>query len=63
MIFARGNRYMAGAGWFLLDGILTVLLSLFLLFHQAFTTADAAPDLRNVAAVLRRQQIRQSLLS
>lgn len=37
VIFARGNRYMAGAGWFLLDGILTVLLSLFLLFHQAFT--------------------------
>lgn len=37
VIFAKGNRYMAGAGWFLLDGILTVLLSLFLLFHQAFT--------------------------
>ena len=37
VIFAKGNRYMAGAGWFLADGILTVLLSLFLLFHQAFT--------------------------
>ena len=37
IIFARGNRYMAGSGWFLADGILTVLLSLFLLFHQAFT--------------------------
>ena len=37
VIFAKGNRYMVGSGWFLLDGILTVLLSLFLLFHQAFT--------------------------
>ena len=37
VIFAKGNRYMAGSGWFLADGILTVLLSLFLLFHQTFT--------------------------
>lgn len=37
VVFARGSRYMVGSGWFLLDGILTVLLSLFLLFHQAFT--------------------------
>ena len=37
VIFARGNGNMIGAGWFLADGILTVLLSLFLLFHQAFT--------------------------
>ena len=37
VIFAKGNRYMAGSGWFLADGILTVLFSLFLLFHQAFT--------------------------
>lgn len=37
VIFAKANRFMAGAGWFLADGILTVLLSLFLLFHQAFT--------------------------
>ena len=29
---------MAGAGWFLVDGILTVLLSLFILFNQWFTT-------------------------
>lgn len=37
VIFAKCNRYMIGAGWFLADGILTVLLSLFLLFHQTFT--------------------------
>ena len=37
VIFAVGNRYMAGAGWFLVDGILTVLLSLFILFNQWFT--------------------------
>ena len=37
VIFVKGNGNMAGAGWFLADGILTVLLSLFLLFHQAFT--------------------------
>ena len=37
VIFAAGNRYMAGAGWFLVDGILTVLLSLFILFNQWFT--------------------------
>lgn len=36
-IFARSGRVLAGSGWFLADGILTVLLSLFLLFHQAFT--------------------------
>lgn len=37
VIFAKGNRYMSGSGWFLADGILTVLLSLFILFHQTFT--------------------------
>ena len=37
VIFAKCNQYMIGAGWFLADGILTVLLSLFLLFNQAFT--------------------------
>ncbi len=36
-IFAKWNGQMLGAGWFLADGILTVLLSLFLLFNQAFT--------------------------
>lgn len=37
VIFAKCNRDMVGAGWFLADGILTVLLSLFLLFNRGFT--------------------------
>ena len=37
VIFAKGNNAMLGAGWFLVDGILTVLLSLLILFNQAFT--------------------------
>lgn len=37
VIFAKGNNAMFGAGWFLVDGILTVLLSLLILFNQAFT--------------------------
>lgn len=37
VVFAAGRRYMAGAGWFLVDGILTVLLSLFILCNQWFT--------------------------
>lgn len=36
VVFAVSSRYAAGAGWFLADGILTVLLSLFLLFNQTF---------------------------
>ena len=37
VVYARCRRSMLGAGWFLLDGIIAVLLSLFLLFDQAFT--------------------------
>lgn len=37
VIFARGRGLMFGSGWLLLDGILTVILSLFLLFNQVFT--------------------------
>lgn len=37
VIFAKGRNYMAGAGWFLVDGILTVLLSLFIMGNQWFT--------------------------
>lgn len=37
IIFAKWNGHMFGAGWFLADGILTVLLALFLLFNQSFT--------------------------
>ena len=31
VIYAMGHNYMADSGWFLADGILTVLLSLFVL--------------------------------
>lgn len=38
IIFATGHAWMVGAGWFLVDGILTVLLSLFIFGNQWFTT-------------------------
>lgn len=37
IIFAAGHRRMAGAGWFLVDGVLTTLLSLFILGNQWFS--------------------------
>ena len=37
VIFASASGTMVGSGWFLVDGILTVLLSLFLLCNQWFT--------------------------
>ena len=37
VIFAAANRYMAGSGWFLADGILTVLIAVFILGNQTFT--------------------------
>ncbi|MGN8850966.1 HdeD family acid-resistance protein [Bariatricus sp. HCP28S3_C2] len=37
VIFASGHDYMAGSGWFLADGILTVLMSLFILGNGWFT--------------------------
>ena len=37
VIFATAHNDMAGSGWFLLDGILTVLLSLFVLVNGWFT--------------------------
>lgn len=36
-IFAVWGPAMFGAGWLLLDGILTILLSMFLLFNMGFT--------------------------
>ena len=36
-IFISGADLLLGSGWLLLDGILTVILSLFLLFNQWFT--------------------------
>ena len=37
VIFAAGHKFMLGSGWMLLDGILTVVLSLFVLGNKAFT--------------------------
>ena len=37
IVFAATNGVMFGSGWLLLDGVLTVILSLFLLFNQWFT--------------------------
>lgn len=37
VIFAAGHSYMIGSGWFLVDGILTALLSIFVLCDQWFT--------------------------
>ena len=37
VVFAATNGFMFGSGWLLLDGVLTVILSLFLLFNQWFT--------------------------
>ena len=36
-VFARTSGVLMGAGWLLLDGILAVVMSLFLLFNQWFT--------------------------
>ena len=37
LIFFAGRNAMFGSGWFLVDGILTVILALFVLYNQAFT--------------------------
>ena len=37
VIFATAGGSIYGAGWFLVDGILTVLMSIFLLCNQMFT--------------------------
>ena len=36
VIFASSRRFMLGSGWFLLDGIFTVLLAIFLLCNQVY---------------------------
>ena len=58
VIFAKGRNYMAGAGWFLVDGILTVLLSLFIM-NSVVHSVDAAVDFRHVAALFRHYQVCQ----
>ena len=37
VVFAATSGVMIGSGWLLLDGVLTVIMSLFLLFNQWFT--------------------------
>ena len=37
IVFASTSGLLFGSGWLLLDGVLTVILSLFLLFNQRFT--------------------------
>ena len=37
VVFATTRGLLFGSGWLLLDGVLTVILSLFLLFNQWFT--------------------------
>ena len=37
VVFASTSGLLFGSGWLLLDGVLTVILSLFLLFNQWFT--------------------------
>lgn len=36
-VFAASHRYVIGAGWFLVDGILAVLMALFILGNRWFT--------------------------
>ena len=37
VVFAGTSGLMIGSGWLLLDGVLTVIMSMFLLFNQWFT--------------------------
>lgn len=37
VVFAATSRLLIGSSWLLLDGVLTVILSLFLLFNEWFT--------------------------
>ena len=37
VVFAATSRLLIGSGWLLLDGVLTLILSLFLLLNQWFT--------------------------
>ncbi len=37
VVFAAAGGILLGSGWLLLDGVLTVIMSLFLLFNQWFT--------------------------
>ena len=56
VIFAAGHDYMAGSGWFLADGILTVLMSLFILGKWMVYSNDNLLYFRNVADFFRYHQ-------
>ena len=56
MIFATAGSSIYGSGWFLVDGILTVLLSIFLLCNQMFTMMTLLYS-GYVAVVLRHHEI------
>lgn len=56
IIFATAGSSIYGSGWFLVDGILTVLLSIFLLCNQMFTMMTL-PYSGYVAVVLRHHEI------
>ena len=43
IVFASTSGLLFGSGWLLLDGVLTVILSLFLLFNQWFTLLSLPP--------------------
>ena len=72
VVFAAASGVMLGSGWLLLDGILTVIMSLFLLFNQWFTmlslpflftlsetSCAICERVHAVAAVFRRVAVRQ----
>ena len=59
VVFAVTSGLLFGSGWLLLDGVLTVILSLFLLFNQWFTIATVT--VYTLAFVLRYFSVRQCI--
>ena len=59
VVFAATSRLLIGSGWLLLDGVLTVILSLFLLFNEWFTHVVIAVFVCTLALVLRQFTVRQ----
>ena len=57
VVFATTSGLLFGSGWLLLDGVLTVILSLFLLFNQYHDVA--AVPVYTVAFVFRCFAVRQ----
>ena len=57
VVFATTSGLLFGSGWQLLDGVLTVILSLFLLFNQWFTMMSL-PFLFTLFPVSRASSVR-----